>query len=161
MTSGTRTSGTGGWSVRSTSSAYVVRPESTALQHSSPESTRTSRVWRTQACLDQYFSADRLAEGKPGSLLIAVPLHADRATILREVSKLMDEAEQCSGSNAHTGQFKFLVNKIRRQTLDEATGCLGKSGCAEAALVCDWKSSRDRGCLCHGRGCEGTKRQLT
>ncbi|WP_423680491.1 hypothetical protein [Undibacterium sp. WLHG33] len=73
-----------------------------------------------QACLDQYFSADRLAEGKPGSLVIAIPLHADRATIMREVSKLMDEAEQSFGPDADTGQFKFLVNKIRRQTLDEA-----------------------------------------
>ena len=73
-----------------------------------------------RASLDQYFAADRLAEGKPGSLVIAVPLHADRATILREVSKLMDEAVQSSGPGVDTGQFKFLVNKIRRQTLDEA-----------------------------------------
>ncbi|MBD8628466.1 hypothetical protein IFT64_16150 [Oxalobacteraceae sp. CFBP 8753] len=73
-----------------------------------------------RACLDQYFSADRLAEGKPGSLVIAVPLHADRATILREVSKLMEEAEHFSAPNADTGQFKFVFNKIRQQTLDEA-----------------------------------------
>lgn len=73
-----------------------------------------------QACLDQYFSADRLAEGKPGSLVVAIPLHIDRAAILREVSKLMDEAEDAAAPDEDSGQFKFLVNKIRRQTLDEA-----------------------------------------
>lgn len=73
-----------------------------------------------RACLDQYFSADRLAEGKPGSLVVAVPLHADRATTLREVSRLIDEAIQRSGPDTGNGQFKFLVNKIRQRTLDNA-----------------------------------------
>lgn len=73
-----------------------------------------------QACLDQYFSADRLAEGKPGSLVVVLPLNLHRATVLRQVSKLMAEASITSGSVANSGQFKFLVNKVRRQTLDEA-----------------------------------------
>lgn len=73
-----------------------------------------------RACLDQYFFADRLAEGRPGSLVVAVPLLADRATILREVSRLMDEALQGAGPEASTAQFTFLVNKIRRRTLDNA-----------------------------------------
>lgn len=75
---------------------------------------------KARVCLDQYFSADRLAEGKPGSLVLAIPLDADRATTLREVSRLMDEAIQSSGPNAGTAQFKFLVNKIRQRTLDNA-----------------------------------------
>ena len=73
-----------------------------------------------KACLDQYFSADRLAEGKPGSLVVALPLNLDRATVLRQVAKLIDEASITSGSVAKSGQFKFLINKVRRQTLDEA-----------------------------------------
>lgn len=73
-----------------------------------------------RACLDQYFSADRVAEGKPGSLVIAVPLHGDHAAILREVSKLMDEALCSFGRNSDGAQFKFFINKIRRQTLDDA-----------------------------------------
>jgi hypothetical protein len=73
-----------------------------------------------QACLDQYFSADRLAEGKPGSLVVALPLGLDRAAVLRQVSKLIEEASITSGSTANSGQFKFLVNKVRRRTLDEA-----------------------------------------
>lgn len=86
-------------------------PGSDADEHSLEEA---------RACLDQYFSADRLAEGKPGSLVVAVPLHADRATTLREVSRLIDEAVQRSGPDTDTGQFKFLVNKIRQRTLDNA-----------------------------------------
>jgi len=73
-----------------------------------------------QACLDQYFFADRLAEGKPGSLVVALPLNLDRATVLRQVSKLIAEASITSGLATNAGQFKFLVNKVRRQTLDEA-----------------------------------------
>lgn len=73
-----------------------------------------------RACLEQYFSADRLAEGRPGSLVIAIPLHADRATILREVSKQIDEARHSSGPDMYGAKFKFRVNKIRSRTLDDA-----------------------------------------
>ena len=73
-----------------------------------------------RACLDQYFFADRLAEGRPGSLVIAVPLLADRAAILREVSKLMDEALQSSRPDTSAARFKFLANKTRQRTLNNA-----------------------------------------
>lgn len=73
-----------------------------------------------QECLDQYFSADRIAEGKPGSLIVALPLNVDRSAVLRQVAKLIEEASITSGAVATSGQFKFLMNKVRRQTLDEA-----------------------------------------
>lgn len=73
-----------------------------------------------QESLDQYLSADRIAEGKPGSLVVALPLNVDRSAVLRQVAKLIEEASASSPTVANSGQFKFLVNKVRRQTLDEA-----------------------------------------
>jgi hypothetical protein len=71
--------------------------------------------------------------------VIAVPLLADRAAILREVSRLMDEALQGAESDVSTAQFKFLVNKIRRRTLDNARRVAwARAAAPRAAAVCDW-----------------------
>lgn len=70
--------------------------------------------------LEQYLCADRLAEGKPGSVVLAIPLHLNRASILKEVSKLLDLADRDSNANEASGQFKFIKNKVRQKTLDDA-----------------------------------------
>jgi len=71
-------------------------------------------------CLDQYLSADRVVEGNPGSLVLAIPLHLDRKAILKEVLKQLDDALRAAAPDHTGGQFEFLRNKIRSKTLDDA-----------------------------------------
>lgn len=70
--------------------------------------------------LDQYLSSDREVEGKPGSLVLAIPLRADRKAILKEISKQVDEALIALGPDQAGAKFGFLANKTRFKTLDDA-----------------------------------------
>ena len=75
-----------------------------------------------EACerLDQYLSSDREVEGKPGSLVLAIPLQADRKTILKEISKQVDEALRALTPDQASAKLEFLANKVRFKTLDDA-----------------------------------------
>jgi hypothetical protein len=70
--------------------------------------------------LDQYLSSDREVEGKPGSLLLAIPLQENRNAILKAVSKQVDEALKALTSNQKGEKLEFVVNKVRFKTLDDA-----------------------------------------
>ena len=69
---------------------------------------------------DQYLSSDREVEGKPGSLVLAIPLQADRKAILKEISKQIDDALMGLKPDQASAKFEFLANKIRFKTLDDA-----------------------------------------
>ena len=70
--------------------------------------------------VDQYLLADRLAEAKPASLLLAVPLHGDRKHILKQFTDILDKAYDPKQHQRGIAAYQVTRNKIRLQTLKDA-----------------------------------------
>lgn len=77
-------------------------------------------VEKAQAELEQYLLADRLAEGKPASLIVAVPLHGDRRKILNQFSEMLDKFYKPTEHQRGIAHYQVNRNKIREQTLKNA-----------------------------------------
>jgi len=70
--------------------------------------------------VDQYLLADRLAEAKPASLILAVPLHGDRKHILKQFTDFLDKAYDPKQHQRGIAAYQVTRNKIRLQTLKDA-----------------------------------------
>ena len=77
-------------------------------------------VAKAQDELEQYLLADRLAEGKPASLIVAVPLHGDRRKILNQFSEMLDKFYKPTEHQCGIAHYQVNRNKIREQTLKNA-----------------------------------------
>lgn len=79
-----------------------------------------SDVSKAQAEIEQYLKADRLAEAKPASLVIAVPLHGSRREILKQFTDMLDKEYKAAEHKVGIAPFQVTRNKIRESTLKKA-----------------------------------------
>lgn len=70
--------------------------------------------------LEQYLRADRLAEGKPASIVVGVPLHGERKQIIKQFSKMLDSVYKASVHQRGIAPYQVTRNKIREKTLKDA-----------------------------------------
>jgi len=77
-------------------------------------------VSKAQAEIEQYLLADRLAEAKPASLVIAVPLHGSRREILKQFTDMLDKECKVIEHKDSIAPYQVTRNKMRESTLKKA-----------------------------------------
>lgn len=73
-----------------------------------------------QAALADYVNVDRLAQGSSATLIIALPLHADRKSMLQNLNKLLDQAYAEGDRSIAIARWQIIRNKMRRSMIDKA-----------------------------------------
>jgi hypothetical protein len=79
-----------------------------------------SAVTDAQIELEQYLRADRLAEGKPASIIVGVPLHGERKQIIKQFAEMLDSVYEARTHQRGIAPYQVTRNKIREQTLKNA-----------------------------------------
>ena len=77
-------------------------------------------VSKAQSEIEQYLLADRLAEGTPASLVVAVPLHGDRRQIVKQFTEMLDKVYDAKEHKRGIASYQVTRNKMREQTLKNA-----------------------------------------
>jgi hypothetical protein len=77
-------------------------------------------VSKAQAEIEQYLLADRLVEGVPASLVVAVPLHGDRRQIVKQFTEMLDKVYDAKEHKRGIAPYQVTRNKIRKSTLRNA-----------------------------------------
>lgn len=111
-----------GWWVKTAQHAFGVRnpPKAHKLGEFQPRQMADNLVQDLQAAVEQYAVADRLVEGLPAALILALPLEGRRSEIMKSLGKIVDEGLKCRVKRDTSARYSVLVNKVRRQTLDDA-----------------------------------------
>jgi hypothetical protein len=94
------------------------------------ESATDKMVSNAQSEIEQYLLADRLAEGMPASMIVAVPLHGDRKQIVKQFADMLDKVYDAKAHMRGISPYQVTRNKIRESTLKNAMRVLR----AKAAL---------------------------
>jgi hypothetical protein len=83
--------------------------------------TATDRMLtNAQIEIEQYLLADRLAEGMPASMIIALPLHGDRKQIVKQFTDMLDKVYDAKAHKRGIAAYQVTRNKMREQTLKNA-----------------------------------------
>ncbi|WP_141107066.1 hypothetical protein [Herbaspirillum aquaticum] len=75
---------------------------------------------KTQQNAQQYLISDRIVEGMPASIILAIPLHQNRRDILKSLAGTIDNALRELSEHEPLAEFVLLKNKIHKKTLDDA-----------------------------------------
>lgn len=73
-----------------------------------------------QSALEQYLMSDRSVEGKPASVVLAIPLHQNRKTVMKQFSDALDSAYEKNKNSISTAKYEVIKNKIHQKTLRDA-----------------------------------------
>ena len=73
-----------------------------------------------QAALADYVKVDRMAQGSSATLVIALPLHADRKSMLQNLNKLLDQAYAEGDRSIAIARWEIIRNKMRKSMIDKA-----------------------------------------
>jgi len=84
------------------------------------ESATDKMVSNAQSEIEQYLLADRLAEGMPASMIVAVPLHGDRKQIVKQFADMLDKVYDAKAHMRGISLYQVTRNKIREATLKNA-----------------------------------------
>jgi hypothetical protein len=70
--------------------------------------------------LADYLTLDRPQQGELAMMILALPLHSDKRTILKQLSKILDQALEDDEQWTRHVPYKLLKNKIRESTVSMA-----------------------------------------
>ena len=85
--------------------------------------------------LDEFVLVDRPAQGNLATLVIAIPLQNDRKALLKDISRLIDEAYGKGAAQSGIAPWHMIKNKMREQTLIQARKVvLGRAARPKAKL---------------------------
>lgn len=73
-----------------------------------------------QAALADYVNVDRMAQGSSATLIIALPLHADRKSMLQNLNKLLDQAYAEGDRSIAIARWEIIRNKMRKSMIYKA-----------------------------------------
>lgn len=81
------------------------------------EQTNLTKMRKTA---EQYLIADRIVEGMPASIILAIPLHQNRRDILKSLARTIDNVLNEFSGQEPLAELALLKNKIHKKTLDDA-----------------------------------------
>lgn len=74
-------------------------------------------IAHAQTALSDYLFIDRPAQGNQAAMVVALPVHTDRKTMLKAFERLLDEAYGSVRQQAGVAAFAVQRNKMREHTL--------------------------------------------
>lgn len=89
----------------------------TLLKLNSEEHASDKEITVAQTKLAEYIKLDRLAQGNPATLVIAVPLHANRKIIMQNINQELDQAYADGNHSVSVAKWTVLRNKLHHTTV--------------------------------------------
>ena len=79
-----------------------------------------SDIALAKRAVEDHLTVDRLAQGTPSTLLIALPLHPDRRTMLQIMKAMVEKAYADEAVSKGLAPYAMIKNKMRKATVDKA-----------------------------------------
>jgi hypothetical protein len=74
-------------------------------------------IQQGQAILEHYWKVQRLEEGLPASVVLAIPIEGDRRKILKRVGEMVDHFHNVKAHQASSAPYQVIRDKTRQATL--------------------------------------------